>query len=207
VVARRLRWRPGAGGAPSAVLPAADESPTQAPPNAAEKGAPDPNQSRDITYVVVPEGLKITVAGVRFTVTASAKQVASGWGAKVAVVASAVDGKPHSIANPKTGPLAFAGTVSKKGQTEPEHFGDERVGDGELGVFGDDVTRFERTWPPKGTRVLGAGDSLALDVALWGLGLEKEERRPVKQFCHVRMLVEKGKPRAIVEPPPSVRNK
>jgi hypothetical protein len=157
--------------------------------------------------VVIPEGLKITVAGVRFTVTASAKQVASGWGAKVAVVASAVDGKPHSIAKPKTGPLAFAGTVSKKGQTEPEHFGDERVGDGELGVFGDDVTRFERTWPPKGTRVLGAGDSLALDVALWGLGLEKEERRPVKQFCHVRMLVEKGKPRAIVEPPPSVRNK
>jgi hypothetical protein len=157
--------------------------------------------------VVVLEGLKISVAGVKFTVIAAATQVASGWGVKLSVVASAVDGKPHSLSNPKSGPLAFAGTVQRKGQGEPEHFGDERSGDGELGVFGDDPTKFSRTWPVKGTRVLGAGDSLDLQVAVWGLGLEKEERRPVKQFCHVRMVVEKGKPRAIVEPPPSIGGK
>jgi len=185
----------------------AEGAPASSSPRAADTAESEPNQTREVTYLVVPEGLRITVAGVKFTVSATATQIASGWGAKLSVVASAVDGKPHSLGNPKGGPLAFAGAVQRKGHPEPDHFGDERAGDGELGVFGDDVTRFSRTWPPKGTRVLGSGDALDLQVALWGLGLEKEERRPVKQFCHVRMLVDKGKPRAIVEPPPSVRSK
>ena len=187
---------------------AADATATaDAPPKPADKAEADPNAMRDITYVVVPEGLKITVAGVKFAVSAAATQVASGWGVKLSVVASAIDGKPHSLSNPKAGPLAFAGAVQRKGQSEAEHFGDEHVGDGEQGIFGDDTTKFSRTWPLKGTRVLGIGDALDLQVALWGLGTEKEARRPVKQFCHVRMQVEKGKPRAILEPPPSVGGK
>jgi hypothetical protein len=97
--------------------------------------------------------------------------------------------------------------VQRQGASEPESFGDQRVGDGEQGIFGDDVSKFNRTWPMKGVRVLGIGDSLDLQVALWGLGAEKEERRPVKQFCHVRMQVEKGKPRAIIEPPASASGK
>ena len=193
--------------APTSAPSEAEAAPASSSPRAADTAESEPNQTREVTYLVVPEGLRITVAGVKFTVSATATQIASGWAAKLSVVASAVDGKPHSLGNPKGGPLAFAGAVQRKGHPEPDHFGDERAGDGELGVFGDDVTRFSRTWPPKGTRVLGSGDALDLQVALWGLGLEKEERRPVKQFCHVRMLVDKGKPRAIVEPPPSVRSK
>ena len=171
------------------------------------KAEPDPNATRDIVYTVLPEGLKISVAGVKFTVSASATQIAAGWGVKLSVVASAPDGKAHSLSSPKTGPLAFAGSVQRKGQSEADRFGDERQGDGEQSVFGDDVTRFSRTWPASGTRVLGSGDALDLQVALWGLGLEKEDRRPVKQFCHVRMKVDKGKPKAIVEPPASVAGK
>jgi hypothetical protein len=165
---------------------------------------PDPNATREVTYVVVPEGLKISVAGVRFVVSAEAVQVASGWGVKLNVAASALDGKPHSLSSPKAGPLAFAGSVTRKGRSEPEPFGDERAGDGEQSIAGADATKFSRTWPAKGVRVLGAGDSLDLQVALWGLGSDKDSRRPLKKFCHVRMLVGKGKPRAIVEPPQGI---
>ncbi|MEO8904559.1 MAG: hypothetical protein ABI488_19295 [Polyangiaceae bacterium] len=167
----------------------------------------DPNATREVTYVVVPEGLKISVAGVKFTVSASAAQVGLGWGVKLAVVATADDGKPHSLANPKAGPLAFAGSVLRKGKSEPEAFGDERGGDGEQSISGDEPIKFTRTWPAKGVRVLGAGDVLDLQVALWGLGANADLRRPVKKFCHVRMTVGKGKPRAIVEPPASATGK
>jgi hypothetical protein len=193
--------------APSAELakpapsePAASDA---AAPEAA-KSEPDPNATREVTYVVVPEGLKISVVGVRFVVSASAVQVASGWGVKLNVVATALDGKVHSLSNPKSGPLAFAGSVSRKGHSEAEPFGDERAGDGEQEISGEGPTKFNRTWPAKGVRVLGAGDSLDLQVALWGLGSDKDSRRPVKKFCHVRMQVDKGKPRAIVEPPQGI---
>ncbi len=191
--------------APQASEEAKPEPSEEAPTKAAAPAA-DANATRSVTYTVLPEGLKISVAGVKFMVTASAVQVASGWGAKLNVVASASDGKAHALSNPKGGPLAFAGSVTRKGASEPEAFGDERTGDGELPVFGDDA-KFSRTWPMKGVRVLGTGDSLDLQVALWGLGSEKEDRRPVKQFCHVRVQVEKGKPRAVVEPPASASGK
>jgi hypothetical protein len=181
---------------------AADASAEEATP--AKEKSDDANATREITYVVVPEGLKVSLSGVKFTVSAAAAQVGPGWGVKVSVVASAEDGKPHSLSNPKAGPMAFAGSVKRKGKPEPEAFGDERGGDGEQSIFGDDPTKFSRTWPSKGVRVLGIGDSLDLQVALWGLGANTDSRRPVKQFCHVRMDVgPKGKPRAIVEPPKS----
>lgn len=198
-----------AAAAPEPAKPAEPEKPApseppadkESVPVAAEKAEPDPNATREVTYVVVPEGLKVSVTGVRFTVSASAVQVASGWGVKLNVVASRLDGKPHSLSSPKSGPLAFAGSVLRKGKSEPEPFGDDRTGDGELDLSGDDPSKFNRTWPAKGVRVLGAGDSLDLQVALWGLGSDKDSRRPVKKFCHVRMQVGNGKPRAILEPP------
>jgi len=200
--------------APESAKPAAsadaDKPPSDASaeappaPAAPQKEEADPNATREVTYVVVPEGLKISVAGVRFAVSASAVQVASGWGVKLSVVATALDGKVHSLSNPKSGPLAFAGSVSRKGKSEPDAFGDERSADGEQEVSADAPAKFNRTWPANGVRVLGAGDSLDLQVALWGLGSDKDSRRPVKKFCHVRMNVDKGKPRAIVEPPQGI---
>ena len=52
-------------------------------------------------------------------------------------------------------------------------------------------------------RVLAMGETLDMEVALWGLGDTTEDRRPVKQFFHVKMKVDKGKPKATVEPPES----
>jgi hypothetical protein len=52
--------------------------------------------------------------------------------------------------------------------------------------------------------VLAIGETLDMEVALWGLGESAEDRRPVKQFFHVKMKVDKGKPKAVVEPPASV---
>jgi hypothetical protein len=205
---------PAAAAAPAEPPPSA-EAPKPPPSEAKEADAapsasqaePDPNATREVTYVVVPEGLKISVAGVRFAVSASAVQVASGWGVKLNVVASALDGKAHSLSSPKSGPLAFAGSVLRKGHSEAEPFGDERAGDGEQEISGEAPSKFSRTWPAKGVRVLGAGDSLDLQVALWGLGSDKDSRRPVKKFCHLRMQVDKGKPRAIVEPPQGIASK
>lgn len=213
----------GCGGgtaAPPAEAPTGASAPEPAPvpkaepetpkPSAAEPSAPpepkgeDPDATRTVTYTMVPGGaLKISVVGIKFTVTATATKIGQGWGVKVGVVGSAADGKPHSLSNPKAGPLAFAGSVQRKGAAEPERFGDERVGDDELAIFGDEPTKFNRTWPSKGTRVLAIGDSLDLQIGLWGLGTEKDASRPVKQFCHVRMQVDKNLPRAILEPPAS----
>jgi hypothetical protein len=171
------------------------------------KAEPDPNGAREVTYVLVPEGLKISVAGVKFLASSAAEQTGRGWGVKVSLEATSDDGKAHSLTKPKAGPLAFAGSVTRKGKSDPEHFGDERTGDGEQAVAGEKPTKISRTWPIKGVRALAIGDALDLQVALWGLGTDADSRRPVKQFFHVRMQVDKGKPRAVVEPPTSASGK
>jgi hypothetical protein len=186
---------------------ASDSAASADAPKTEAKAAPDPNAARDITYVVVPEGLKITVAGVKFLASSVAEQTGGGWGVKVNVEATSDDDKAHSLTKPKAGPLAFAGSVTRKGKSEPEHFGDERAGDGEQSVAGEKAVKISRTWPIKGVHALAIGDALDLQVALWGLGTDADSRRPVKQFFHVRMQVDKGKPKAVVEPPASASGK
>ncbi|RYZ10187.1 MAG: hypothetical protein EOO73_01020 [Myxococcales bacterium] len=192
---------------PPAEAPA-DAEPTPAAEVSEESPAPapvkDPNAQREVKYVVSPEGLKVEVAGVRFMVSAEAKQIAQGWGAKINVRAEATDGKQHVLLSPKNGPLAFAAAVFKKGSTEAERIPDSREGEGEL-TIGASSTTFSREFPNKGGRVLAIGETLDMEVALWGLGETKDDRRPLKQFVHVKMKVEKGKPKAIVEPPSSAK--
>ena len=197
--------------APEPAPAPADAAPPEAKPEepkadapAAKPAAPpkDPNAMREVKYVVTPEGLKIEVAGVRFMASAEAKQIAQGWGAKVTIKAEATDGKEHVLLNPKNGPIAFAAAVFKKGSTEAERIPDSREGEGEVKV-GASSSSFSREFPAKGGRVLAMGETLDMEVALWGLGESAEDRRPVKQFFHVKMKVDKGKPKAIVEPPSS----
>ncbi len=185
---------------------ATDRAPDDAEPAGSEKTPPakDPNAQREVKYVLTPEGLKVEVAGVRFLVAAEAKQIAQGWGAKVNVKAESTDGKPHVLLNPKNGPIAFAAAVFKKGSTEAERIPDAREGEAELTIDPGSPTSFSREFPNKGGRVLAIGETLDMEVALWGLGDSKEDRRPVKQFVHVKMKVDKGKPKVIVEPPASV---
>ncbi len=179
--------------------PAADAKPAETPPK-------DPNAMREVRYVVTPEGLKIEVAGVRFLASAEAKQVGQGWGAKVTIKAEVTDSKEHVLLNPKNGPIAFAAAVFKKDSNEAERIPDSREGDAEMKLVSGLPKTFSRDFPNKGGRVLAIGETLDMEVALWGLGETAADRRPVKQFFHVKMKVEKGKPRAKVEPPPSAGN-
>jgi hypothetical protein len=187
--------------------PAAEPTPAASaepePAAAAKPATPDPNAPRQIKYVVTPEGLKVEVSGVRFLAAAEAKQIGQGWGAKVTVKAEVTDGKEHVLLSPKRGPLAFAAAVFKKGSTEAERIGDDREGEGELKLSPGAPTTFSREFPKQGGRVLAMGETLDMEVALWGLGTSADDRRPVKQFFHVKMKVEKGKPKALVEPPAS----
>jgi hypothetical protein len=189
--------------APTASEPAADAKPEAEAKPAAETPPKDPNAMREVKYVVTPEGLKIEVAGVRFLASAEAKQIGQGWGAKVTVKAEPIDGKEHVLLNPKNGPIAFAAAVFKKGSAEAERIPDSREGDGEMKLVSGLPKTFSRDFPNKGGRVLAIGETMDLEVALWGLGESKEDRRPVKQFFHVKMKVDHGKPKAKVEPPPS----
>lgn len=182
--------------------------PAAAEPEPAAEVAPaskpkDPDATREIKYVVTPEGLKVEVAGVRFLVSAGAKQIAQGWGVKISVKAEVTDGKEHVLLSGKNGPIAFAAAVFKKGSSEAERIGDARDGDGELKLGPAAPSSFSRDFPNKGGRVLAIGETLDMEVALWGLGTSADDRRPVKQFVHVKMKVDKGKPKALVEPPPS----
>jgi len=197
-----------ADSAATAAKPAADakaEADAKPEPDAKPAASPpkDPNAMREVKYVVTPEGLKIEVAGVRFLAAAQAKQIAQGWGAKISVKAEVIDSKEHVLLNPKNGPIAFAAAVFKKGSTEAERIADERAGEGELKLEPGGPASFSRDFPNKGGRVLGMGETLDMEVALWGLGETSEDRRPVKQFFHVKMKVDKGKPKATVEPPAS----
>src|SRR4051812_46011059 len=89
----------GAVDAPPASDAAAEAA--DGPPKAKPKAeAEDPNVTREVTYVVVPEGIKVSLTGVKFMISAAAAQVGPGWGAKVSVVATAEDGKPHSLSSP-----------------------------------------------------------------------------------------------------------
>ena len=64
-------------------------------------------------------------------------------------------------------------------------------------------TRTELVERIKGMKALANGDILELHVGLWGVGDDKESRRPVMHFFRVKLNTDKPKPRAIVEPPPS----
>ena len=166
---------------------------------AAEPAADDPDQKpRDVKYTQSPEGLKVEVSGVRFLATAAPARSGGGWGVKVKIKVSSTDGKEHKILSPKNGPLAFAGKVSRGGNVE--QLGDERAGEEEK-VVSEKGIEFTREWPGKSGKPLAAGDSLELQVGIWGVGQNSSELRPVRQFCLVKMTAGKKTPQPVVMPP------
>lgn len=206
---------PSAASNPEPAAPPADEAPAPAPEQASaepaaatEEAAPparDPNATRDVRYVQMPEGLKIEVDGVRFM--AKAEPVRTPAGFHVRVTLSATASENRSLLAPKNGPLAFAGAVKRAGKAELEQFGDERQGEGDEPLGAGTTVKLNREWPPKGVRPLGNGDTLELDVGLWGLGTGPSDRRAVKQFARVKASVDQWKGKASIAPPPSLTGK
>jgi hypothetical protein len=199
--------------------PAPEAAPSEAPPSettaassadasgAATKGdsaaASGVDAPRDVRFVQTPEGLRVEVLGVKFVPKAVATKTPAGVGVKLTIEATTSEGR--SLLAPEHGPLAFAGTIKRKGKEE--QFGDERKGEGELLLDPAKPTKIVREWPGKSWGALGNGDVLELDVGLWGLGATAAERRPVKQFLRVKVVVENWKGKVKLEPPPSVKGK
>jgi hypothetical protein len=138
---------------------------------------------------------------MRFLASATSVRVGDGWGVKVKVSASVTDKSSHKLLNPKNGPLAFAGKVDRGGKAE--QLADERAGDDEKALTEKSID-FTREWPGKtGAKPLTAGQTLELQVGLWGAGADSLSLRPVRQFCLVKMTAGKGKPQPAVMPPTS----
>ncbi|HMJ13285.1 MAG TPA: hypothetical protein VK524_17815 [Polyangiaceae bacterium] len=160
-------------------------------------------KTREIQYVVTQEGLEVRIEGVHFLANVRSQRVRNGWGVRLDVSATVKDDASHSLLTPGGGPLALAGTVQRGGKTDK--FGDERRGDGSLELVAGKERKWTRTWPDKQTQPLAQGQSLELQVGLWGIGASADERRPVQNFFHVKMDVGPGKPQAQIGPPPTAK--
>ena len=199
---------PPAEPAPEAPEAAADKpaaSETEAKPAEAKPAPASDTGPREVKYIQTPEGLKVEVSGVRFYVTAASSKVGGGFGVKVSVKAESMDQKSHSLLSTDNGPIAFAGSVTRKKQTTS--FGDERKGEAEQTIAAGAPLEFAREWPGKGGQALANNDSVELDVGLWGVGDSADSRRPLKAFARVKAKVEGYKGKASVEPPPMASGK
>ena len=175
-----------------------------APASEAPAPADDANAARNVRYIMSQDGLQVEVLGGRFLVNAKPVRTQAGFEIQVSVEASASE--PLSLLSPDSGPLAFAGSVTRAKASEPERFGDEREGDGEKTLG----TASRSSSPATGGRAFvrsANGDVLELDVGLWGLGQGPDDRRAVKQFARVKARVVNWKGSARVEPPPGLVGK
>jgi hypothetical protein len=187
--------------------PPASPEPEPEPTAEAEQAPParDPDAQREVRYIQTQEGLRVEVDKVRFLAKAEPVRTQAGFHVRVTVSATAEESR--SLLSPKNGPLAFAGSVKRAGKAEAETFGDAREGDGEEPLGEGTTVKLTRDFPPKGVRPLGNGDSLELDVGLWGLGTSPSDRRAVKLFARVKASVQSWQGKATILPPPSVKGK
>jgi hypothetical protein len=170
----------------------------------AEPRAPaeNPNEPRDVTYKMTPEGLEIEVDGVMFQPKAQPVKVKGGaWGVKVTMTAEGVGDAPRYLLKPKNGVLAFAGSVKRKGSEEK--FGDKRDGEESVELAPGATLSFDTTWPKEGTG-LWWGDELTIEAGVWGLGKSADALRPVKQFFTLKMVAG-NKPQPVMQPPASAQ--
>lgn len=156
----------------------------------------DEFEPREIVYRMAPDGMKIQMEGNEFRPKAEAFKVKGGYGVRVTIEAqSAVQ---TVLLNPSGGPLAFGGFVRRP---DKEKISDSRKGEGEVTLEPGTPQTFTRSWPASGRSPLFYGQKLDLQVGLWGVGKNSEERRPVLKFFSVRMRVDEGGARPIIEPP------
>lgn len=164
--------------------------------------ADNPNETRDVTYKMTPEGLQIEVDGVMFQPKAEPVKLKGGaWGVKVTMTAEGVGDGPRYLLKPKNGVLAFAGSVKRKGAQEK--FGDKRDGEESVELAPGAKLTFDTTWPKEGT-ALWWGDELTIEAGLWGLGKSANALRPVRQFFTLKMVAG-NKPQPVMQPPASAQ--
>ncbi|HEY6724974.1 MAG TPA: hypothetical protein VI197_13145 [Polyangiaceae bacterium] len=180
----------------------ADTTDAGATEEASAAPAGNPNETRDVTYKMTPDGLEIEVDGVMFQPKAQPVKVKGGaWGVKVTMTAEGVGDGPRYLLKPKNGVLAFAGSVKRKGAEEK--FGDKRDGEESVELAPGAKLSFDTTWPKEGS-ALWWGDELTIEAGLWGLGKSADALRPVKQFFTLKMVAG-NKPQPVMQPPASAQ--
>jgi hypothetical protein len=180
--------------------------PAQSPPADASQGDdasaedPDQRQTRDVRYHVMPEGLRVRVAGVSLVPQATALKLPGGWGVRMTVRLSAEDEKPHVLLSPDQGPLAVFARITRRGKQVTSS--DPRRGDGQQFITPGAPLDVVQEWPGRSTaKPLTAGDELELEVGLWGIGASATSHRPLKKFFRLKMAVGKGTPQPLVSAP------
>ena len=122
------------------------------------------------------------------------------YGVQLVLRAESFDGRQFWVDTPKEGPLSIAGKVQSK-DGKVQRFTDERGAPGdERVVLSDAPHTFQQRWPGRGQPKLREGQTLTLEVGLWGVRAESERERPVRRLFTVKMVAGKKSP-AVIEPP------
>jgi hypothetical protein len=187
----------------------AELSASTRPSEAAAPGGPSPANparpasganGRDIVYRVTPQGLVIEIDGFHLRPVAKPFKDKSGaYGVELSLRAESFDGRAFWVNTPKEGPLSIAGKVEAKGG-KVQRFLDEREGAGEEVVLSDAPRTFKQRWPGRGQPKLWAGQTLTLEVGLWGVRAESDRERPVRRLFTVKMVAGNRSP-AVIAPP------
>jgi hypothetical protein len=113
--------------------------------------------------------------------------------------AESFDGRQYWVNLPKGGPLSIAGKVEVKGG-KASRFGDQREGGTEQAVMSGEPRRFKQRWPGHSQPKLWPGQTVTLEVGLWGVRAESERERPVRRLFIVKMIAGNKAP-AVITPP------
>ena len=170
---------------------------TQAPP---ERKASELS-GRDIVYRVTPQGLVIELNGMHLRPAAKAFRDSDGsYGVQLTLTAESFDDRQYWLSTPAHGPLALAGKIEAPAGKK-QRFGDERSGKTEDEVVrGGEPRKFKQRWPGKGQPKLRSGQTLTLEVGLWGVHAESKRARPVQRLFELK-LVAANPPTAVITPP------
>ena len=156
---------------------------------------------RDIVYRVTPQGLVIEVGGIHLRPEAKAVKESGGtYAVQLTLTAESFDERQYWLSKPAGGPLAVAGKIEAAAGTK-QRFADQKRGDAEQEVVrAGEPRKFKQRWPGKGQPKLRAGQTLTLEVGLWGVHADAEKERAVKRLFELK-LVGSDPPQAVISPP------
>jgi hypothetical protein len=155
---------------------------------------------REVVYRVTAKGLVIEIDGIHLRPEAKPFKYESGaYGIDLVLNAESFDGRQYWVNQPKEGPLSIAGKVEIKGG-KSSRFVDEREGGAEQAVMNGEPRRFKQRWPGRGQPKLWSGQTVTLEVGLWGIRADSERERPVRRLFVVKMVAGNKSP-AVITPP------
>lgn len=164
-----------------------------------ERGAAA-SSAREIVYRVTPGGLVIELDGIHLRPVAKPFKDKNGaYGIELTLKADSFDGRQYWLSKPAEGPLSIAGKIESKGG-KSTRFSDQRTGAEEEVVMEGASRTFRQRWPGRGQPKLWWGQTVTLEIGLWGVRAESNRQRPVQRLFVVKMVAG-NKPLAVITPP------